>query len=272
MSKRKILYVTQEMDPYAKLSPFAKLARLLPQKMQEKGMEVRAFMPRYGKINERRHRLHEVIRLSGINIPVGETDNPMIIKVASLPSAKMQVYFLDNEDFFHRKSYLKNDKDEYFDDTDERMIFFNKGVMEILMKLGWAPDIIHCQGWLTSLIPHYARTTFKNEPVFKNSKIVMTVTDDCFEHTLGEEFLQKASINGSTTEKVRELLTNPDCKSLYRTAVNSADGITVLSENINEEVEEQIKKRGVPVLRKPKMDEEDMGDDFYQFYEDLLEE
>ena len=170
--KKKVLIVTQEMQPYTALSEISEIARKLPQYVQEKGMEIRVLMPRFGTINERRHRLHEVVRLSGMNIIVDDDDFPLIIKVASLPGARMQVYFLDNEDFFRRKSVFEDAEGKPFEDNADRMVFFCKGVIETVKKFGWPPDIIHCHGWMTSLIPIYIREAYKTEPLFHHSKIV----------------------------------------------------------------------------------------------------
>ena len=172
MSKKKVLFVTQEMKPYTILSEISEIARRLPQHVQENGMEIRILMPRYGTINERRHRLHEVVRLSGMNIIVDDDDYPLIIKVASLQEARMQVYFLDNEDFFKRKQIFENKDGQPFEDNADRMVFFCKGVMETVKKFGWPPDIIHCHGWMTSLVPLYLKKAYKNEPLFQNTKIL----------------------------------------------------------------------------------------------------
>ena len=182
MSKLRILYVASEITPFLKTSDVADFVRKLPQDMQERGMEIRILVPRFGLINERKNRLHEVVRLSGINISVGDEEKPLIIKVASIPTAKLQVYFIDNEDYFHRK-YVFHDKEEkFYDDNDERAIFFCKGVLETVKKLGWSPDIVHCNDWMTALIPLYLKTTYKNDPMFKDTKSVFTVHNNSFEH------------------------------------------------------------------------------------------
>ena len=155
MSKLRILYVASEINPFLQTSAVADFVRKLPQAMQERGMEIRILVPRFGLINERKNRLHEVVRLSGINIAVGEEEKPLVIKVASIPNAKLQVYFIDNEDYFHRKSVFFDKNDNFYKDNDERAIFFCKGVLETVKKLGWAPDIVHCNDWMTSLIPLY---------------------------------------------------------------------------------------------------------------------
>ena len=199
--KLRILFVTSEIDPFLKMSSAADLIRLLPQKLQEKGHEIRIFMPKFGVINERRNRLHEVVRLSGINIRVAGEEKPLTIKVASIPNAKLQVYFLDNEDYFKRKSVLTDPKsDTFHGDNDERSIFFCKGVIETVKKLGWPPDIIHCHDWMTSFLPLYLRTNYKEDPMFKNTKLVFTVYNNGFESELDNNYLDKVRIDGITDE------------------------------------------------------------------------
>lgn len=196
--KLRILFVTSEIDPFLKISSAADLIRLLPQKLQEKGHEIRILMPKFGVINERRNRLHEVVRLSGINIRVGAEEKPLTIKVASIPNAKLQVYFLDNEDYFNRKSVLTDpSNDSFHQDNDERAIFFCKGVIETVKKLGWAPDIIHCHDWMSSFIPLFLRTNYNEDPMFKNTKLVFTVYNNGFDHTFANDYLAKTNIDSS---------------------------------------------------------------------------
>ena len=162
MEKKKILYISQEITPYLPESEMSEIGRYLPQGAQERGREIRTFMPRYGCVNERRNQLHEVIRLSGMNLVIKDTDHPLIIKVASIQAARMQVYFIDNEDYFQRKCALTDEEGKEFVDNDERAVFFARGVLETVIKLRWAPDIIHCHGWLTSLIPLYIKKYYFN--------------------------------------------------------------------------------------------------------------
>ncbi len=178
MDKKRLLIVTQEMEPYTALSEIAGLVYQMPKYMFDQGLEIRLLMPRYGTINERRHRLHEVVRLSGMNIIVDDDDYPLIIKVASMPNSRLQVYFLDNDDFFKRKSVFEDADGQPFDDNPDRMIFFSKGIIETVKKFGWPPDYIHVHGWMTSLIPFYLRTVYKTEPLFANSKIIYSVYGD----------------------------------------------------------------------------------------------
>ncbi len=198
MSKKKVLIVTQEMQPYTELNEIAATVRSLAPYLQNNGMEIRVLMPRYGTINERRHRLHEVVRLSGMNIIVDDDDYPLIIKVASLPNVRMQVYFLDNDDFFKRKRVFTDADGNAFEDNADRSVFFCKGVVETVKKFGWAPDIVHVHGWMTGLIPFYLRTAYKTEPLFENSKIIYSLYESGVENSLTDQFATKASINALT--------------------------------------------------------------------------
>ena len=180
MESVKVLFISQEITPYLPETEMSLIGRNLPQGIQEKGKEIRTFMPRYGCINERRNQLHEVIRLSGMNLIIDDTDHPLIIKVASIQAARMQVYFIDNEEYFFRKNVLTNDEKNYYEDNDERAIFFARGVLETVKKLRWSPDLIHCHGWFTSLVPLFIKKHFKDEPLFMNSKVVYSIYDDEF--------------------------------------------------------------------------------------------
>ncbi len=222
--KKRILFIAHEMQPYLKISDIADIARTLPQSMQEMGMEIRVLMPRYGYINERRHRLHEVVRLSGINIMIGENDNPLIIKVASLPAAKMQVYFLDNEEFFQRKYGIRDGSNTFYEDNHERMIFFCKGALETVNKLGWSPDIIHCNGWMTSLVPLYIKKLYQNNPIFKDTKVVYSVYENQFSETLQSDLLEKSVYDDMNVDEMKHFgkLTND---GLDQGAIMYADGI-----------------------------------------------
>jgi starch synthase len=191
MEKTKILFVSQEIMPYLPETKMSKIGRNLPQGIQEKGREIRTFMPKYGCINERRNQLHEVIRLSGMNLIIDDTDHPLLIKVASIQSARMQVYFIDNEDFFQRKQTLTDTDGNHFKDNDERAIFFARGVLETVKKLRWSPDIVHCQGWITSLVPLYLKRAFNEDPLYANSKVIYSVYDDEFPEPLNDSFKTK---------------------------------------------------------------------------------
>ena len=269
MSKKKVLIVTQEMKPYTALSEISEIARKLPQYIQENGMEIRILMPRFGTINERRHRLHEVVRLSGMNIIVNDDDYPLIIKVASVQGARMQVYFLDNEDFFKRKSVFADSEGKSFEDNPDRMIFFCKGVLETVKKFGWPPDIIHCHGWMTSLLPLYLKTAYQSEPLFNNAKIVYSAYDSEIGTPYSEDFLEKASINNLETEDL-SAYTKDDKFTLVNGAAQSADAVIIGSEGVEEDLIDGIKLLNKPVLDPP--NEEDLLSSYLGFYKSLLEE
>ncbi len=267
MSKKKVLIVTQEMIPYTELSEVSKIARHLPQYVQENGMEIRVLMPRYGSINERRHRLHEVVRLSGMNIIVDDDDFPLIIKVASLPEARMQVYFLDNEEFFKRKHIFTDENDKPFEDNVDRMVFFCKGVIETVKKFGWPPDVIHCHGWMTSLIPFYLKKAYANEPLFQHSKVVYTLYNESLADNFGEDFITKASINNLSTEDLSAFHQNSEI-TLHEGALAYSDGIVQGSEKLEEKYESLLEDSGKPVLKFE--NEDSYYADNLEFYQTLL--
>lgn len=246
MAKTKILYITHEMSPFLELSKISEITRELPQAMQEKGFEIRILMPRFGNINERRNRLHEVIRLSGMNIVVDNNDNPLIIKVASIPAARMQVYFLDNEEYFQRKHVFTDKEGKFFKDNDERTIFFCKGALETVKKLGWSPDVIHCHGWMSTLVPAYVKTAYKDDPTFKDTKIIYSLYDDAFNHPLDPKFAEKA-LTGNMIAGDLASYDSPDYYGLYNGALQYADAIVLSQENIDEKLLNIVKKSQIPV-------------------------
>jgi len=268
MAKTKLLIVTHEMSPFLELTKISEITRQLPQAMQEKGFEIRILMPRFGNINERRNRLHEVIRLSGMNIIIDDNDNPLIIKVASIPAARMQVYFLDNEDYFQRKYVFRDKENKFYDDNDERMIFFCKGALETVKKLGWAPDIVHCHGWMTSLIPAYIKTTYKNDPTFKNSKVMYSVYDNCFTENLNADLHNKAIMPGMTAEDTK-VFEKADCNALHMGAVTYADAVVLASENIEAAMLKFVKDSNKPTLA---YNLTENFENFYTMYEEITNE
>ncbi len=265
--KARVLFVSQEITPYLKETHLGHIGRHLPQGIQEKGKEIRTFMPRYGCINERRNQLHEVIRLSGMNLIIDDTDHPLIIKVASIQQARMQIYFIDNEDYFQRKFILHGKDGKFFDDNDERAVFFSRGVLETVKKLGWGPDLVHCHGWMTSLIPLYLKKAFHDDPLFSESKIIVSVYDDEFTEKLHENFLKKIKLPGIDESDLEEFR-NCNFTGAYKGALQFADGIIQGSENINPEIEEYIKASGKPFLPYQSMD--NYIDVYNDFYDDLL--
>jgi starch synthase len=266
MGKTKLLFITHEMSPFLELTNISKITRQLPQAMQDKGFEIRILMPRFGNINERRNRLHEVIRLSGMNIVIGETDNPLIIKVASIPAARMQVYFLDNEDYFHRKYVFNDAKGKFYADNDERTIFFCKGALETVKKLGWAPDIVHCHGWMSALVPAYLKTNYKDDPTFKDAKIIYSVYgEDTFPETLGTEFAKKAVMKGMNASDTVDY-TEATHSAMNKAAIKYSDGVVIGDEKIDVELLNFVKKSEKTVLN---YDATLDFENYYNFYQEI---
>lgn len=248
-SAQKVLFVCSEIFPYLPESEIATIGRYLPQGTQERKKEIRAFMPRYGCIGERKNQLHEVIRLSGMNLIIDNMDRPLIIKVASIAAAHTQVYFIDNEDYFKRKQTFFDESGKFFEDNDERAIFFARGVLETVKKLRWAPDIIHCSGWISHLIPLYLKRAYKDDPIFSHSKVVLSLHDDTPSAGFDAGFADKI-LFGAVTEKDVDLLkASPDGINLAKTAARFSDGVVVASENIPSSLISYCRDRGLPVAR-----------------------
>ncbi|NPA37766.1 MAG: glycogen/starch synthase [Chlorobi bacterium] len=247
MEKAKVLFVSQEITPYLPESGMSKIGRYLPQGIQESGKEIRTFMPRFGNINERRNQLHEVIRLSGMNLIINDNDNPLIIKVASIQAARMQVYFIDNEDYFGEKATFTDSNGNEFPNNDERAIFFARGVLETTKKLRWAPDIVHCHGWFTYLVPLYLKKIMNEDPHFINSKVIISIYDDEFKNTWDESFKDKLKFDGISDEDIK-LLSPANYLNLTKLAIDMSDGIIQSSEKINPEIEQYIKETNKPFL------------------------
>ncbi len=265
MGKTKLLFITHEMSPFLELTKISEITRQLPQAMQDKGLEIRILMPRFGNINERRNRLHEVIRLSGMNIVIGENDNPLIIKVASIPAARMQVYFLDNEDYFQRKFVFNDAKGKFYADNDERAIFFCKGALETVKKLGWSPDIVHCHGWMTSLVPAYLKTIYKEDPTFKDAKIVYSLYEDSFTETLGAGFATKAVMKGMSQSDTSSYA-EADITAINKAAIEYSDAVIFGAENLNKDVLNFVKVSEKPTLNyNSSLDFEN----YYNFYQEI---
>ncbi|MBN1925690.1 MAG: glycogen/starch synthase [Prolixibacteraceae bacterium] len=267
MEKKKVLFIFQEITPYLPESELSIIGRYLPQGIQERGKEIRTFMPRYGCVNERRNQLHEVIRLSGMNLVINDTDRPLIIKVASIQAARMQVYFIDNEDYFHRKYIMTNKTGEPFDDNDERAIFFAKGVLETVVKLRWAPDLIHCHGWISSLVPLFIKRTYAQDPLFSQSKVIYSAYDNPLEKTLNKGIIDKI-VTEDISKKDVKTLDNASYRSFDKLALQYSDGIIRGSEKFNNETEEALKSLTIPVL--DYQSEETYIDEYDNFYEKIL--
>jgi starch synthase len=268
MSKAKVLYVSQEIQPFLPETTISRISRQLPQGAHDKNNEVRIFMPRFGKINERRHQLHEVIRLSGMNLIINDTDHPLIIKVASIPSARMQVYFIDNDEFFKRKTGLQDDAGVYYPDNDERSIFFVRGVLETVKKLGWVPDIIHCHGWMSALMPAYVKEFYSADPHFANSKVVYSVYGDEFDGALDANLAKKMAFDG-ISERATSLVQDPTHNNLTKLAVEYADGVILGPEKINDELAAYINSSRTASIEC--CDEDRLVNDATAFYESILQ-
>ncbi|MEI2703082.1 MAG: glycogen/starch synthase [Baekduia sp.] len=266
-TKKRILFIANEMSPYLEMTEFSEIVNKLAVLSNDSNLEVRCIMPRFGVINERRHRLHEVVRLSGINVSIDNDDYPLVIKVASLPNARLQVYFLDNEDFFKRKSVFADEKDVWFEDNGLRTVLFCKGALETVKKFGWPPDIIHCSGWMTGLIPMFIKSAYKKEPVFGNSKVIYTIGQTTFKEKLGADFLKLATINDHVTKKELEAYKEINNVGMFRGGATYADAITFGAENIDKKLLEEFSKvKGKKVL---KYNAESDLTDYLQLYNDL---
>ena len=267
MENLKVLFISQEITPYLAETEMSLISRHLPQGTQEKGWEIRTFMPRFGNINERRNQLHEVIRLSGMNLIIDDTDHPLIIKVASIQSARMQVYFIDNEEFFNRKFTLKDSRGKYYPDNDDRMIFFARGVLETVKKLRWSPNIIHCHGWFTSLVPLYAKLSYREDPLFKDSKVIFSIYNEKFNEKLDDSFARKVKFEGIDNKDL-EIIKKPEFINVAKLAFKYSDGIIQGSKSLSPDLEELIKKVKVPVLNYQNC--EDYIDEYSVFYDRIL--
>jgi len=267
--KLKVLFVTQEITPYLPETEMSLIGRHLPQGIQERNKEIRTFLPKFGNINERRNQLHEVIRLSGMNLIIDDTDYPLVIKVASIQPARMQIYFIDNEDFFSRKHTL-SEKGKEFTDNDERAIFYSRGVIETVKKLGWAPDVIHCHGWFTALVPFYMKKIYSNDPLFENEfKIVYSVYNDEFEKPLNPELPKKLLEKGIESDDIKHLKNSTDWVNLTKFAIDYADGVIIGTNNINTSIKDYICGCSKPYLNC--QDSEEYIDKYNEFYDTLID-
>ncbi len=269
MNKKRVLFVAQEIMPYLPETHMSNICRFLPQKTQEAGKEIRTFMPRYGLVNERRNQLHEVIRLSGMNLIIDEIDHPLIIKVASIQQARMQVYFIDNEDYFHRKFLFRDNNDKFFEDNDERTAFFARGVMETVKKLGWTPDIIHLHGWFSALVPFYVKTLYKDNPIFSHAKIILSLYDDAFSDKFSKQFAKKIMVKGMD-ENLFQHYNNADYQTLMKGAIELADAFIMGSDEINPKILEAAKATGKPIL--DYQTDEDYHVKYNEFYDQIIGE
>jgi len=269
MDKKRVLFISQEITPYLCETEISTRCRNLPQGIMEKGKDIRIFMPKYGCINERRNQLHEVIRLSGMNMILDNLDYPLIIKVASLQPIRMQVYFIENEDYFPKKTFMHELDGEEFEFHDERAIFFCRGVLETVRKLGWAPNVVHCHGWMSALVPMYLKKAFAEDPIFDNTKVVYSVYDQESNVEIDNDMARKSIITGVSEDDV-ELINTASVDALHKLAIKYADAVIMGSEKISDDLNKFIVDSDKYVI--PHQNDEDYVDAYDALYDELLEE
>lgn len=267
-NNNRILFISQEIAPYLPAGPAASLGKSLPQNMQERGFEVRTFMPKFGAVNERRNQLHEVIRLSGINIVIDDNDHPLIIKVASMQPSRIQVYFIDNDDYFQK---LDNDEDAVGSnraDNDERAVFFARGTMETAKKLRWDPKVILCSGWITALIPLYIKRMYTDDLSFKGSKVVYQVMPGKISAPVDERMLAKLKADGFSSRDLKKYASLPlDTDLFHRIAIDFSHAVIFRDPDVSPELIEYVKESGKPYLT---ADQLEAGADAYaDFFKSL---
>lgn len=267
MEDKRILYVSSEVVPYLAENEVSLMSYDVPKMINDQGGQIRIFMPRYGNINERRHQLHEVIRLSGMNLVVNDMDMPLIIKVASIPKERIQVYFIDNDEYFKRKATFTDEDGTLYPDNDERAIFFAKGVVETVKKLNWVPDIIHVHGWMASLLPVYMKHYYKDEALFADTKIVTSIYGQGFEGTLDKELMNKVLFDNVPADSAK-LLAEPDYNNIMKTAVLHSDGVIIASENVPDDLKTFIETAGKPFLGYLPKDK--FGEAYTNFYKNQV--
>ena len=264
----KVLFITQEIIPYVAESEMAIAGRKIPQTIQEKGREIRTFMPKWGNVNERRNQLHEVIRLSGMNLIIDDTDHPLIIKVASIQAARMQVYFIDNDDYFQNRLMATDENGEEYTDNDERAIFYARGVLETVKKLRWCPEVIHCQGWISALVPLYIKKAYMEEPSFRDSKVVLSLFDNDLKSNLQDDIIEKMLLKDIEKSDIEDVIpASATYKDLYKLAIKYSDGVILHSENIDPELIAYARELGIPVLEYQPI--ETFTDAINNFYDEI---
>jgi len=268
MAKKKILFINQEITPYVPESNMSLMGKALPQAMQEKGHEIRTFMPKWGNINERRGQLHEVIRLSGMNLIINDTDHPLIIKVASIQQARVQVYFIDNDDYFSHRQMERDETGEDYPDNGERAIFFARGVLETVKKLRWVPDIIHCQGWMSAVVPLYVKTAYHDEPSFTNTKVVTSLFAKSLQKDLGQNFKKSIEFREATADLLTGYNDNFDFEELGKLAIDYSDGIVLAENEVSTSLVDYANEKSVPLLGY----QEDFADAYEAFYQQICPE
>lgn len=270
MKSKKILFINQEITPYVSDSELSGIGRKLPQSILEKGYEIRTFMPKWGNINERRGQLHEVIRLSRMMIIFDDTDHPLIIKVASIPSTRIQVYFIDNDDYFTKRLMANDENGEEYEDNGERSIFFARGVLETIKKLHWTPDIIHCQGWIGNIVPYYVKTAYKDEPSFANTKIITSLFGNGLKKDIEKSFGQCLEFKDAHSDILKNYNEKFDFTEFEKLAIDYSDGVIEAGSGVNQQLVEYTKSKGIPFMSQAAATELDV-DAYDNFYDSILE-
>jgi len=265
MAKKKILFINQEIAPYVPDSTLSIMGRELPRAMQERNHEIRTFMPKWGNINERRGMLHEVIRLSGMNLIIDDTDHPLIIKVASIVNTRVQVYFIDNDDYFTKRQMAVDEMGEDYPDNGERAIFFARGVLETVKKLRWVPDIIHCQGWMSAVVPLYVKTAYHEEPSFANTKVITSLFNNSLKKDLGQNFKQCVEFRDAKAELLTPYNDNFNFEELSKLAIDYSDGIILTEKSVSKTLQKYVADKNLPLLKH----EEDFADGYEAFYDQI---
>jgi len=268
----KVLFINQEITPYVPENEMSIMGKMLPQSMQERGFEIRTFMPKWGTINERRGMLHEVQRLSGMNLIIDDTDHPLIIKVASIPVSRLQVYFIDNEDYFMKRRMIENESGEEYPDNGERAIFFARGVLETVKKLRWVPDIIHCQGWMSAVVPLYVKTAYQDEPSLCNAKVVTSLFTNQLKNDLGENFKRCVEFRDAKADLLNRYSDDFNFLDLGKMAIDYSDAIVKASDNVNADLMNYAKDKMLPILPYQGNEAAQYGDAYAAFYRQLLGE
>jgi starch synthase len=265
MAKKKILFINQEIAPYVPDNNLSLMGRAVPQAMQERNHEIRTFMPKWGNINERRGQLHEVIRLSGMNLIINDTDHPLIIKVASIQSARVQVYFIDNDDYFSKRLMERDENGQEYTDNGERAIFFARGVLETVKKLRWVPDIIHCQGWMSAVVPFYVKKAYNDEPSFAETKVVSSLFAKSLTSDFGTNFKQCLEFREANADLLTSYSDNFGIEELSKLAIDYSDGIIQADKDVNEKLLKYASDQNIPILSY----QEDFGDAYETFYDKI---
>ena len=268
MAKKKILFINQEITPYVPDNTLSAMGKSVPQAMQELNHEIRTFMPKWGTINERRGQLHEVIRLSGMNLIINDTDHPLIIKVASIQSARIQVYFIDNDDYFGKRLMEKDENGEDYGDNGERAIFFARGVLETVKKLRWVPDIILCQGWMSGVVPFYVKTAYHDEPSFAETKVVTSLFNKTIDKDFGEDFKKCLEFRDAKAELLEGYQDKFDFNELGKLAIDYSDGVIQAEAGVDPELLKYTTDKNIPLLGY----QEDFADAYETFFNQLFPE